>query len=706
MTKCLHKLIQLSHALEEQYLLEDRMDYLKTNLKDKISFDHDPNGKHRDSDSLIDHVADKVDPTPQKLHTQWVVNQYRKGGIAQEDFPRVKKALKGFELTKKNLEVKDLNKFNSVADLEDHVAVQKGRTVADIKEKEAVNSEKVSNMEPIYQTEHGTGFKIPDKKTSVAMYGPAGKMEKTRWCTAANSSNMFNHYIGGKYTFHTPENNVLQFHHKSGQLMDKDNVPVNLNNDHRFSPHKEAIKDFINSTGEAEGHKDIDSTLIKKVGSNITPEKLAKHANNINSSINSSINGRWMSTDNKESIKNHPHTAQTFENVLNWSKQKGGPVGNHYDDHIETQLSLAQNPSAPAPVLSDLHNLHKGGEHENNINAYLAQNPSVQGDTREELKKSTPEHFAKRGDLHEDEISHMIKHGNKETRQNLYKNNVVPLSQEQQKHAYDIEDKGVESSYHRKSNISQLLNRPDLHHSIADAAFDEVHKENKHQELYEKLSPEFINNNYKHMQPEHVYGRSSHEGISQEAIEHIVKSGKVAPADIKPEHADMAIESGKYKSYSILNIKGGSKHNYDKAATDEAETTTSAYSLSNIYNHPKVSPQIKEKIGAKLAQNTVDDEEHASTTLKSMPINHITAAMVTGSNTAKKILASAKNVQKSHFDEMVKNPALHGAIVNSKSAPPSILSQLANSPSDWIRGKVKTHKNTPPDVASKIQIEE
>lgn len=692
-----------SQVSESSLLLEDRLDYLKTQLKDRISFDHDPGAKIKTSDELVDHIASKVDPTTAKVHTQWVANQYRKGALAQEDFPRVKKALKGFELTKKNLEVKDINKFDNLSDLEDHVAVQKNRTVSDIKEKEKGVEATPDKLEKVYDNpEHGIGFKVPNATVSKKLYGPSGTLAKTNWCTASSdATNMFSHYKGGKYTYHTPEGAVLQIHHDSGQIMDERNVNVNLNTNQRYSPHKEAIKDFVAKTHVLEGGSESSpSKLMRQVGSGVSKEHLASVESEAEQRM--SRGSSYLGNNHTKSLETNPHSPEHFQKVMDWTKTMGGSKGSHYDDHIEAQVAMAQNPNTPDHILNELHEAHKHSEHKSAVHGALAINPSVKGSVREELKSNVG--FAKRTDLTPEETSHIIKHGEEDQRSNLYQNHAIPIAHEDQKAAFEKEDKDLGT--YSKQPILHLLNRPDLHHDVADAVLEHHFDKLGSSDLIHKASPDFISKNYSKLDSNKVYTHPEHEQINPEVHENLIKEGKISPSIIRPEHADLAATSGKYNPSQILYIKGVSKEHVDNAANSILESNKSKSDIADAYKHPKVSNPIKEKLAGSLASSHDPDYSGHRDILTSMPIAHITSAINSGNVHAKKVLASAKNIQKSHFDELIKDPRTHGAIVASKSAPPSILSQLANSPSDYIKSKVKKHKNTPPDVAAKIEVNE
>ena len=121
-----------------ELLTEDRIDYLKNQYKDKLSTDHDQLAKHKESDKIIDHFASKADPSTGKVHTQWLIGQYAKKNIRQEDAPQLKATLNDFALVKDNLEKKDLNQYKDVGELRDAITTQKA--TVEKKEKMIINT--------------------------------------------------------------------------------------------------------------------------------------------------------------------------------------------------------------------------------------------------------------------------------------------------------------------------------------------------------------------------------------------------------------------------------------------------------------------------------------------------------------------------------------------------------------------------------------
>lgn len=220
-----YKLVRLSQLDESvltesqlNFLVESRIEFLKKN-NPTISTEHDPHGEHKDAHAIIDHFATHADPTKNKAHTQWIVGQYKKGNIRQEDAGRVHTALKHFEMYKSKLANKDLNGYKKVSDVEDATAPHEGTHVSKKAETRAIKHE---GADLKYEDDHITIHHI--KTEDAAKHYGKG----TKWCTAADNNNMFKHYHndGPIHIIHDKKNGrKYQFHAASNQFMDeKDNT--------------------------------------------------------------------------------------------------------------------------------------------------------------------------------------------------------------------------------------------------------------------------------------------------------------------------------------------------------------------------------------------------------------------------------------------------------------------------------------------------
>lgn len=199
------------------FLVENRIEFLKKNNA-TLDTSHDPHGEHKDAGAIIDHFADKADPTKNKSHTQWIVGQYKKKNIRQEDAGRIHGALKDFESYKGKLANKDINSYKKVSDVEDAVAPHLGTHVSKKAETKAIKHE---GADLKYEDDHISIHHI--KSEDAAKHYGKG----TKWCTAADNNNMFSHYHkdGPIHIIHDKTNGrKYQFHSASNQFMDeKDN---------------------------------------------------------------------------------------------------------------------------------------------------------------------------------------------------------------------------------------------------------------------------------------------------------------------------------------------------------------------------------------------------------------------------------------------------------------------------------------------------
>ena len=194
-------------------LLEDRVDYVKK-INPEIDSSHDVYATHRDPGDIVNHFATHADPTPKKTHTQWIVNQYKKGNFRQEDHPRIKTALEGFEKYKGKLEKKDINQYKSLSDVENAVEPHMGKAASHKEEKRQVKSEGAE----LVHSENGLTVHRLDTHAAACAYG-AG----TKWCTASkNDDRFFKKYSenGPLYVVQTPNKQKYQFHMPSRSFMD------------------------------------------------------------------------------------------------------------------------------------------------------------------------------------------------------------------------------------------------------------------------------------------------------------------------------------------------------------------------------------------------------------------------------------------------------------------------------------------------------
>lgn len=110
----------IQYLLESQQylglLLENRIQFLK-DKNPTIDTSHDALAIHDTPSDIIDHFANVGDPSKNKQHTQWILGQYKKKNIRQEDMFRVRPALEHFDKYKSKLDKKDINQYKTLSEL-------------------------------------------------------------------------------------------------------------------------------------------------------------------------------------------------------------------------------------------------------------------------------------------------------------------------------------------------------------------------------------------------------------------------------------------------------------------------------------------------------------------------------------------------------------------------------------------------------------
>lgn len=214
-----------SQQLYEEILEEGRIDFLKQKFPN-VNTSHDPYALHKDPHAVIDFLANNVDPSKNKVHTQWLVNQYHRGGFRQEDAGRVRDALVNFDQHKSKLPVeqRDIGRYGRVSDLENAVAPHIG--TANTKAERIMGQGEMPGLTKKYEDENIKIHHLHDKATSCKVFGG-----ETKWCTASKDEdrNMFDHYNSeGKLHVITRKKDgaVFQYHVNSNQFMDKNDDPI------------------------------------------------------------------------------------------------------------------------------------------------------------------------------------------------------------------------------------------------------------------------------------------------------------------------------------------------------------------------------------------------------------------------------------------------------------------------------------------------
>lgn len=274
--------------LSEDILMEDRIDYLKANTG-LLSTSHDPLAVHTSTSDIIDHFAQHADPTPNKVHTQYILGLYKRGSIRQSDAPRVHQALSNFDRYKTLLpqEERSLGArfYPTIQHVEDKVqpflgsAVTKKEKVEHIKQ--MVENDKLdipSHRKVFDNTSSGGNMRIyklgnddVGADTATILYGKFGIVKPTTCCHAYgepkgldpalpkvnlwsdNRQNMMQDYTHSSYpdtniyAIHNVDHDgtvkdVFSFHAASGQMKNEKNSDVSGSEFKRKFPNEQFEK--------------------------------------------------------------------------------------------------------------------------------------------------------------------------------------------------------------------------------------------------------------------------------------------------------------------------------------------------------------------------------------------------------------------------------------------------------------------------------
>ncbi len=731
----LESVTELTEA-QLEYLVENRIEFIKNANKDKLTVDHDPESAKLSSDKVVDHIASKIDPTDRKEHTQWLVNRYKAGDFKLGDHKEIKKTMNSFLDAKPHLESGDLGQFKSVSHLKDAVATQRTRMdlVAD-KAKEA-SSEKSDvktgavEMPEVFRSGDNVGYHVHSKTASVKNYGPAGKLAKSTWCTAAaGRNNMFSGYAGGKYTLHLDNGHVMQVSHGGNQLMDVQNRPVSIS-DPRFKDHADVISDFVKKTSEVDGRPESD--VVKRY-SKATPadieENLSAHeaafkahqddgtdhwdlrdrSRRATDVLANSLGGAALTDDQYQRIKSAKclprfgHTAMDIGEELQTEYTKSQfAKPEHLDD------------------IADAHISNNYDEYRGKFPIGVMANPNVSGQTQHKLigaalasgNNDWLNSIATRSKNlttdHTDRIKHLP--GMKER---LLTNEDAKLSPdvfEGASHSVAtashpdipahvakaiLEDQSYNRGQWNTNPADSVIANPAVPKHIIKDAIDAGHMQTGMHNVHNLLA------------------RDDYD--SQEDVDHLVKSiqeGKISPrggqwtqsTKLSRDNVKSMINHPNalhYVGHRNSSITGNPRFRPDDFKTVIDHPAAVGKITDNLFNAMQTAHELPAKIIdhaiSKFGDNrsmidVLTDPNHEAT-LKPNHLQHILDSEHANPATKHWVLRNP-GVQMSHFEKMKDNIRNHGAISGSKNAPPSILHSLATSPMDHVRANVANNPNT------------
>lgn len=717
-----------------QFLVENRIEFIKTQNKDKIEAAHDPDSVKLGSDKIIDHIANKIDPTTNKSHTQWLVNRYKNGDFKLSDAKDIKKVMKSYEDSKSALENKDLNSFKSISHLKDAIAPVQSRLAA---QKAAASEDKEASAEMpvVFQEDGHTGYKVPSKAVSIKNYGPQGKLEQTTWCTAlTGNTNMFNGYKGGKYTLHLNNGHVLQLHHQSNQLMDKNNQPINLRTDPRFAPHQDVIQKYANLTHELEGKPDSKLVKAAPIDNSVLEQAIAGHDQHLNKAVSTIGTPSYdqFGIYNIQDKFNHIRkivlpqakvSDEMFDKLKHFKTLTGKPYPpeTHKIEEVDLTPQLAHSPHTSAAQLKkiaesiDSFKFGSSNSGDNNTMRHLLwhENNDVASNHAivdkivqipdKDLRESFARRFAHEGQYILPEHLAKIDHING-VKANAIGNDtaVVPkhyfedvLNSGELSPSVLAEHKHLPNEIASRINsmrnvddraLSRLAENHHIDHSIAYLAATRA-KDPDFKKVIE--NPKFDDKDVQSL-------------VSQYMDANPAKTNRWLTSNrLSRDHIASIINHP--NAYKLLSAYGPSIANAPKTRSGDLEA---------LIDHPRFNPDdhaeailkshaLKPKVIDKLIAKSNGNRNVLKAILDEAKPEHVTAqhlhAILDSNDVSmhdKHRVLHHQAAQLSHFDKVKNDVRFHGAISSSKNAPPSILHSLATSSLDHVRHNVANNPNT------------
>jgi hypothetical protein len=255
--------------------------------------------QNQDIDTIIA-ALEQMDPTKNKQYVEWLARQYIRGQFRLEDYPRVNDVLVNFEKIKNKLTQRDINQYTfrlleEVIDKEFNVELT---TRLPTDEDNPVETD-VPGAKNLYNGPLG--------KLDVPMTEEAAKIlgRGTKWCTAAEKNNMFDHYNekGPLYVWRDKSGDKYQIHFPTIQFMDSRDNPISHEQFMYFRT-KHPVLSKLFKQGEQLYMTD------------------AEHA--FNYAFNR-IRGRW--TEGENVIKNDPLWAYKYaRDVVGGKWEEGEPI--------------------------------------------------------------------------------------------------------------------------------------------------------------------------------------------------------------------------------------------------------------------------------------------------------------------------------------------------------------------------------------------
>ena len=167
-------------------LLEDRAEFIATQMKSKIEAAAQQDLGHPVNSVDVVNKLKQADPDPQGKNLQFIANMYVRQQFKLEDLARLRDSISKFLKMRNTLQIKDLNQFKDLNQLYDIIDTEEEQPAAPSAKQQTRDVK--ANADRLIDTPN---FKVivPRTEEASCLYG-AG----TKWCTAGKESNQFQNY--------------------------------------------------------------------------------------------------------------------------------------------------------------------------------------------------------------------------------------------------------------------------------------------------------------------------------------------------------------------------------------------------------------------------------------------------------------------------------------------------------------------------------
>jgi hypothetical protein len=639
--------------LEQELLAENRVQWLKDNMKD-VDTSHDSLSTHHNTPDIIDHFANNADPSRNKQHTQWFMNQYKNKAIRQEDAPRIHSTLSTFDKHKGKLDRKNISDYGSLYELETAVEPHKG-AVASNKEQKRLDK---ADAETVHD-KNGLLVKNIKSPEAAIHYGKG-----TKWCTSSKdlSANPTKdylkqgpiYYVQAKDEHGKPEK--YQFHGESNQYMDSEDKPVSLHHLANKHPELKNVDEFKNNLPAFYSEDKIKKMMNGSSEDRYKASDALRHNVNLSDDYQHELGSKYPSALAENSGLNK-NTAMHLMYMTNSSSLHTALAENSPHEEVQNHIfEKYKDENSRYGKIKDLLNNPK-------------LHPNVANKMLDHFKSQIDTHPGELANNATNNVQHMIRFGN--------------LNKDQHEHILKNFNKDNEN--HRDVRDT-LYNRGKLHpDTIKDILADKYHS--NYQEKHYVLRTQNLPKDTQHNLLDKFQAMPEDETETRDSPKRMLRSNISSMMGNSSLHKEVQhrILNDPKLSHSFMAAMGGNS-NLDKETQHKMMNmydTTHRYNYkASFLKNPKLHPEVQQR-----AYDSVDDpnEKYPYKNEEMRKYN-------------REDLSRNDNLHKSLIDKLIKEPKYHHPLAYNDNLTPEHIKYMEhfhktspNEESDDVLDRLRNH---------------